>query len=78
MCVPSLGWTLNGRPICRLLFVDVKDPTVSFESYRQHCEEIPALTSRGHYISDTALPPANDATQQPCAAYERSDQIKCV
>ena len=34
MCVPSLGWTLNRRPVCQHLLVDVKDPMVSFVKSR--------------------------------------------
>jgi len=33
--------------------------------------KIPELTYRGNCISGTAMPSANDATPQPCAAYKR-------
>ena len=33
--------------------------------------QISTITSRGHFISGTAVPTANDATPQLCAAYKR-------
>ena len=70
-----LGLTLNERPVCQHLLVDVKDPTVSFATSGRAIAgtmakfQIPTLTSRGHCINGTAAPSANDATPQICAAY---------
>ena len=50
-CVPSLGWTLNGNPVCQHLLVDIKDPMVSFMKSRPAIAgtmneiQIPALTA---------------------------------
>ena len=66
--------TLNGHPICRNLLVDAKDVIVSFTKSREAITgtinklQIPALTYKGHCISSTAMPSANDATLQSCAA----------
>ena len=35
MRVPSLGWTLNGCPICQHSLVEVKDHTVFFVKSKQ-------------------------------------------
>ena len=35
MCVQSLGWTLNGRPVSQHLLMDVKDPMVSSAKSRR-------------------------------------------
>ena len=54
----------------------LKDPMVSFTKSRRAIArtlnkfKIPALTSRGHCISGTAMPSANDATLQHYAAYK--------
>jgi len=51
MCVPSLGWTLNRRPVCRHSSVDVKDPTLSFvESGRAIMVVFFSLTFSCHNI----------------------------
>ena len=60
----------------------LKIPWVSFMKSRQAITvtldkfEIPTLTSRGYCISGTAPQSINNATPQPCAAYERRSRIK--
>ena len=79
MCVPSLGWTLNGNPVCQHSLVHVKDPTVSFTKSRRAITsaivkfQLPVLTRRGHCINGTATPSADDATPQPCAAHNQEN-----
>ena len=57
----------------------VKNPTVLFHkdkvNYRRHHEQIIGQTGRGHCMSSTAAPSANDATPQPCTAQERRSVI---
>ena len=61
MCVPSLGWTLNGCSICRHWLVDIKYLTVCFVKSRQDVAgtmakfQIPAISYKGHCISSTAM-----------------------
>ena len=49
MCVPFLGWTLNGCPICLHSLVDVKDPMVFFAKNMQ------AIASTRNKFQITAL-----------------------
>ena len=72
LCVPSAS----------IRFVAVKDPILSFVKSRRAITgtlakfQLPALTYRGHCISSTAMPSANDATPQPCYAYPAG--LRCI
>ena len=55
--------------------MDVKHPMLFFATNKRAIAGIMnkflvGLTYSGHYNSGTAVPSANDATPQPCAAYE--------
>ena len=71
-----------GILICQHSLVDVKDPVVSFAKSMWAIAgttvkfRIPALTYRGHCISGSTTPSANDATLQPCAAHTNKEEAK--
>ena len=71
--LPSVGWTLNGRPMCLQSLVDVKNPMVSFVKSRR---AIAGTMAKFQILPlTTATLSANDATPQSGAVYERTQQI---
>ena len=74
---PPLGGRLTGCPACQHLFVDVKDPTVSFLISRRYIAstlnkfQIPALTYMGHLYEQYSHAPSKWCYPQPCAPYKR-------